>query len=121
MVEAEEIETLSAPGEVDDTGLLRMQLQPELGQHRTGQCARLLGAFPGRAQDHEIVAVPHQHPEPVPVALPASSKTCKAILASNGEIGEPYEQRWIMRSVRRFDVGRRGVRGRTLRITPGGL
>lgn len=70
MVEAEEIETLSAPGEVDDTGLLRMQLQPELGQHRTGQCARLLGAFPGRAQDHEIVAVPHQHPEPVPVALP---------------------------------------------------
>nr|WTB34367.1 hypothetical protein OG781_37050 [Streptomyces sp. NBC_00830] len=72
MMEAEEIETLATPGEVDDAGLLRMQLQPEADQHRPGQFPRLHGTFPGRAQDHEVVAVPHQHPEPVPTSLPCS-------------------------------------------------
>ena len=35
VVEAEEVETLSAPGEVGNAGLVRMQLQPEVGSTRS--------------------------------------------------------------------------------------
>ena len=88
MVEAEEIETLSAPGEVGDTGLLRMQLQPSSASTAPASArARSARSLVGRSP--EMVAVPRRHPEPVTIALPCLSRTCKAILASNGEIGEP--------------------------------
>ncbi|MFD9565300.1 hypothetical protein [Streptomyces sp. NPDC059994] len=70
MVEAEEIESLPASGEADDAGLLRMQSHPEPFQHLRCQLAGLFGPLFGRRQDHEIIALPHQCPQPAPFALP---------------------------------------------------
>lgn len=70
MVEAEEIEALPAPGEADNAGLLGVQSHPELFQHARRQLPGLFGPLFCRRQDHEIIAVPHQCPQPASLALP---------------------------------------------------
>ena len=70
MVKAQEVESLGASCEVRDPGLLGMQPQPERGQGRRHQLAGLNGLLAGRAQDHEIVRVPHQHSQPPPLGRP---------------------------------------------------
>jgi hypothetical protein len=55
---------------VRDPGLLRVQSQPESVQDRRHQLAGLLGLLAGGAQDHQVICVLHQHPEPLPAACP---------------------------------------------------
>jgi hypothetical protein len=54
-MEAEEVKALSAPGEADDAGLLRMQQHPHFAQHLRRQLPGLFGALSGRRQDHKII------------------------------------------------------------------
>src|SRR6478736_360138 len=88
MVKAEEVESFGAFGEVRDPGLLRVQSQPEYVQDRRRQLAGLLSPVAGGAKDDEVVAVSDQRPVPPPAH--ASSSMCRAMFASNGEIGEPW-------------------------------
>lgn len=61
MVEPAEIESLRASGETDDAGLVGMQPQPEASQHVCDPTVSLDGSLAGRAQDHEVVGVSHEH------------------------------------------------------------
>ena len=71
MMESEEIKALSTAGETDDAGLARVQPHPEPAEHHRRQVAGLLGPLPGRRQDHEVIAVAHQRPQPPAVSFHA--------------------------------------------------
>ena len=89
MVPAEEVETRATTREMDDPGLVRVQLQPERGQDLGHQRPGLLGAVTGGAQDDGIVGVADQHPQTMATPRHSWSRTLSAILAINGEIGDP--------------------------------
>jgi len=59
-----------------------MQPQPESVQHRRHQLAGLLGLLAGGAQDHQVIRVLHQHPQPLPATLP------RLIEHVQGDVGE---------------------------------
>jgi hypothetical protein len=70
VLEAQKRESLGASGETRDPGLVGVQAQPEHVQDRRHELAGLFGLLAGAAQDHQIICVPHQHPEALPAALP---------------------------------------------------
>ncbi len=84
MVKAEEVEALRPVFGAHDLGLVRVQMQPELGQGVFGQLASLVGALAGGAQDDEVVAVTHQSPPPLPVLLP------RHVEHVQGDVGEQW-------------------------------
>ena len=66
----QEIEALTATRQVDHPRLLRMQLQPEPGQHQAHPLSRRLDRRLRVAHDHEVVGVTHQRPQVRPPVLP---------------------------------------------------
>ncbi|WP_405692433.1 hypothetical protein [Streptomyces sp. NBC_00057] len=64
-MESEEIKALPTSGEASDAGLLRVQSHPELSEHPRRQFPGLFCPLSGQRQDNEVVAVPHQHSQPV--------------------------------------------------------
>ncbi len=70
MLKSQKLEALSTSGEVSDPGLVGMQPQPESVQDRCCQLAGLLGLFTGGAEDHQVICVLHQLPQPPATALP---------------------------------------------------
>jgi hypothetical protein len=82
MVKAEKVESFGASCEVRDPGLLRVQSQPDHVQDRRHQLAGLLGLFAGGAEDHEVIAVPDQRPQPLRAARP------RFIERVQGDVGE---------------------------------
>jgi hypothetical protein len=70
MLEPQKREPLGTSREERDPGLLRVQSQPEPVQDRRHQLAGLFGLFTGGAQDHQVICVLHQFPQPLPAALP---------------------------------------------------
>ena len=55
---------------------------PSFVQDRRHQLAGLLGLLAGGAQDHQVIRVLHQHPQPLPAALP------RLIEHVQGDVGE---------------------------------
>jgi hypothetical protein len=70
MLKPQEREALGAACEAHDPRLLGMQPQPERPEDRRHQLAGLIGLLLGRAQDHEVICILHQHPQPSPVGRP---------------------------------------------------
>ena len=70
MLEPQKREPLGPSGEVRDPGLLRVQTQPDHVQDRRHQLTSLFGLLASGAQDHQIICVLHQLPEPLPTARP---------------------------------------------------
>jgi hypothetical protein len=70
MLEPQEREALGASCEPREPGLLGMQAQAEHVQDRRHPLAGLLGLLAAGAQDHQVIRVLHQHPEPLPTTLP---------------------------------------------------
>ncbi len=70
MVEAEEVETLAAFGQLNDPGLRRLRLQAEVGQQGGDPRERGLGLLPGFTHHYEIVDVADQRPVPAVVPCP---------------------------------------------------
>jgi hypothetical protein len=67
----------------------RDALAPEFVQDGRDQLAGDLRLLATRAEDDKFVCILHQLPQPLPAACHASSRTCWAPFASNGEIGDP--------------------------------
>jgi hypothetical protein len=82
MLEPQEREALGASCEPREPGLLGMQAQAEHVQDRRHPLAGLLGLFAGGAQDHQVIRVLHQHPEPLPAAVP------RLVEEVQGDVGE---------------------------------
>jgi hypothetical protein len=59
-----------------------MQPQPEPVRDRRHEFAGLLGLLTGSAQDHQVIRILHQHPQPLPATLP------RPIEHVQGNIGE---------------------------------
>jgi hypothetical protein len=89
VLEAQERESLGASGETRDPGLVGVRAQPEHVQDRRHQRAGPLGPLAGGAWDHQIIRVPHQHPEAPPAALPRPIEHVQGDVGEGGEIGEP--------------------------------
>ena len=70
MLKAQEDEALGASCETHNPRLFGMQPQPERLEGRCHQLTSLFGLLSGGAQDHEVICVLHQHPQPLPCALP---------------------------------------------------
>jgi len=47
-----------------------VQSQPESVQNRRHQLAGLHGLLAGSGQDHQVIRILHQHPQPLPATLP---------------------------------------------------
>jgi hypothetical protein len=60
-----------------------VQLQPEPVQDRRHQLAGLLGVLAGGAEDHQVICILHQLPEPVPAARPCFIEHVQ------GDVGDP--------------------------------
>ena len=71
-----------------------MQPQPERGQDLPHQPAGLFGPCLRRAEDDEVVGIPHQHPEPPPVALPGLIEDVQR------DVGEQRGDRRTLRGAR---------------------
>ena len=90
MVPTEEIEACVATGQIDDPGLVRVQLQPERGKDLGHQESGCFGPVGGSAQDDGVVGVADQHSQSMATSRPfLISRTFNAMLAINGEIGDP--------------------------------
>lgn len=70
MVEAQEVETLGASGEVHDPRLLGMQLQPKISEDLRRPFTGPFDLLAGGTQDDEVIAIPDQRPEPCPARRP---------------------------------------------------
>jgi len=62
VVPTEEIEACVATGQIDDPGLVRVQLQPERGKDLGHQESGCFGPVGGSAQDDGVVGVADQLP-----------------------------------------------------------
>jgi hypothetical protein len=57
MMKAQEVEALCPSGEVDDSGLVGVQAQPERSQCRLGNRTSHFGSFLCRTEDDPVVGV----------------------------------------------------------------
>lgn len=71
----EKVQPLGAVSEMNDLGLVWVQLKPQIGQDRTGPTPCLLDPRPGRADDDKVIGVTDQHPETAALAFPCLVET----------------------------------------------
>ena len=70
MLKPKKRESLSTLSEVHNPGFLGVQSQPEFIQDRRHPLQGLLDPLAGGAQNHQVICVLHQLPQPLPAALP---------------------------------------------------
>ena len=80
-MEAQEVEAVLTAAEVNDAGLVGVQTQPELGQHRLDPATGLLGPAPAGGEDHEVVRIADQRPQ-------AGRRRPRLVETMQGDVGQ---------------------------------